>query len=202
MAVAMTEAEIAVAIAAVEAVGDGAEDAIVAAARQVVPVADEIYRRPNMLRRRAANRAATIIAASSHAVTTTGVRKARGLRARRLRWNRPKKRFFFQANPSQNIAASPRRRRHLRQPSSTTLMMYSLNQWRVRRARRLLFRQRVLAAAMFRAASPAVFLAGSWRKPAQKPKEARRMKLRTQRKKFPRPGAPPWNPNLFEMMSN
>jgi hypothetical protein len=202
MAVAMTEAEIAVAIAGVVAVGDAAEGAIAAAARQVVLVARATCRLPSTLHRRAANREATKIAAHRRAVTTTGVRKARGPQARRLRWKRPRSRSFFRVNPWQSIAGSPRRRLHLRQPLSMKLMMYSPNRWRMRRAPRLLSPQRVLAAAMFHAASPAVCLDGSWPRPAQKPKEARRVNLRTQRKKFPRLGTPSSNLNPFGMMPN
>jgi hypothetical protein len=206
MVVAMTGAEIAVAIEAVVAVGDAAEDAIAAAVRKALRVAHAIYHHPSTLRRKAENREATKIAARNRAVTTTDVPKARGLRARRLPWKRLRSRFFFPANPWQSIAASPSQHLHLllRRPLSTNpIMMNSRNRWRMRRARRPLFRQPVLAAVVTsRVASPAACLAGSWPRPARKRKEARRVKQRTQRKKFPRQAAPLSNPNPFAMKSN
>jgi hypothetical protein len=95
----------AVVIAAVADAGAAVEDDAAEAGHRAVRVAAETCLLQNMHHRRAANPAATTIAAGSRAVTTIGDRKLRG--ARRLpRPMSPRKRSFSPANRSQNIAAS------------------------------------------------------------------------------------------------
>jgi len=92
-------------IAAVAGVGAAVADGVAEAGHRVVRVAAGICLPQNMLHRRAANPAATTIAAHSRAVTTIGVRKLRAARGLLLQ-NLLRSRFFFRANRWQNIAAS------------------------------------------------------------------------------------------------
>src|SRR5882762_1350114 len=103
------ETAAATADAAADGVGVGEEDARAEDAHKVVPAADAISRPQNTLRRRAVNLAGTIIVAHNHAGTTTGVKTPRAAPVLLLRATPTRRRSFFPANRSQNIAASPQR---------------------------------------------------------------------------------------------
>jgi len=112
-----TGAAIKVATVAVADAGAAGEDAAVVGVAEAVgvtsPRADEIYRPRNMLRRKAANRAAkieaaTTIAASSTGATITGGRKGRARAGHRLPLKPGKNRLSSPANRWQSIGASPR----------------------------------------------------------------------------------------------
>ena len=93
-------------MAAAAIVAEGAGDAVVAAiaagASRAARV-DEIFLLLSMLRRRAANSAATKIGATSSATMTIAARKVRTVPARRPQMS-PRKPFFFPANRSLNTA--------------------------------------------------------------------------------------------------
>lgn len=112
-----TRAVIVVATVAVADAGAAGEDAAVVGVAEAAGVtshrADEICRLRNMLRRKAANRAAkieaaTTIAASSTVATITGDRKGRARTGHRLPLKQEKNRFSSRANRWQSIGANPR----------------------------------------------------------------------------------------------
>jgi hypothetical protein len=160
--VAMIAAGIGAVIAAAADVGDAGADVHAADAHRVVRVAQEadaIFLHRNMLLRKAASLAAMIIAGDNLAVTTTGVRRLRALR----RLQRPvslRKRSFFPASRSQNIAASPPFRLRPFPVLSMKLTKSRALSKKFHRARRAISLPPLQAAAAFLAASLAVCLAG------------------------------------------
>jgi len=123
-----TAAAIADAVAAGVAVAE--EDGLAEDARKAAQVADAISRPQNTRRRRAANPAGTTIAEASHVGSTIGARILRAVRTQLPRRTQRKSRFFFQANRSQNTAASPQRRQRRHRWSSMKFMNRSARQRR------------------------------------------------------------------------
>src|SRR6266403_2738355 len=163
--------------AAADGVDVGEEDARAEDAHKVVPAEDAISRPQNTLRRRAVNLAAMIIVARNHAGTTTGVKNPRAAQVRLLRATPTRRRSFFPAKRSQNIAASSPRHQHPQRWLSTKLMISSLKRRKLRPGR-LAPRHPPPPQAVptFRAGSRAAFLAGF--SPMAVPKQKRRPRVR------------------------
>jgi hypothetical protein len=201
MAAAAIAAQIVAVTEAVADAGAAVADGVTEAAHRVVRVAAGICLLQNMLRHRAANPAATTIAARNRAITTIGVRKGRETQGLLPR-NPPRSRSFFLANRSRNIAAS--RQHHLRPllPLIMKRMKNGLPQRKLHHARPGIWPLPLPQAPAFLAGSPADCLAGYWPMQARKPKQQAKQKLRARPRKPPSRAAQPSSPPGRRLRTN